>query len=157
MMTVGIRIAETADWPVLASLHNVCFSEQWTPFGLGQLLAGEGTYALLADDEDGGRGFILVRVVADEAEILTFAVHPLWRRQGLGRDLLYAAARLATLQGGRTLILEVAVANFAARQLYGRFGFQQAGLRRAYYEPGQKGDAFILKRPLPLAPIGETG
>jgi ribosomal-protein-alanine N-acetyltransferase len=96
-------------------------------------------------------------MAADEAEILTLAVHPVWRRQGLGRELLCAAARLATARGGRTLILEVAAANFAARQLYDGLGFEKAGLRRAYYEPGEKGDAFILKRPLPLAPIGETG
>ncbi|MGC8536307.1 MAG: GNAT family N-acetyltransferase [Rhizomicrobium sp.] len=156
-MTVKIRVATTADLPALASLHSVCFDEQWTALALGQLLASAGTYALLADDAGGVRGFILVRVAADEAEILTFAVHPLWRRQGLGRDLLCAAARLATLQGGQTLILEVAAVNFAARQLYDRFGFRQAGLRRSYYEPGEKGDAFILKRPLPLAPTDETG
>ncbi len=156
-MSVKIRVAATADLPALASLHSVCFNDQWTASALGQLLASAGTYALVADDAGGVRGFIVVRVAADEAEILTFAVHPLWRRQGLGRDLVYAAARRATLSGGQTLILEVAALNFAARQLYDRLGFRQAGLRRSYYEPGKKGDALILKRPLPLAPTGETG
>ena len=151
-----IRPAGTADLPALASLHSICFSEQWSAMGLGQLIASPGTFALLADD-GGVRGFVLLRVAADEAEILTLVVHPASRRQGLGRCLLGEAARLATLRGGRTLILEVAAANFAARQLYDHLGFQQVGLRRAYYEPGKKGDAFILKRPLPLAPIGETG
>ncbi len=155
-MTLKIRIADPSDLPALASLHSVCFDEQWSASGLGQLLAHPGTSGLVAEDA-GVRGFVLVRVAADEAEILSLAVHPLWRRQGLGRELLGAAARLASHQGGRILILEVAAANFAARQLYDRLGFQQAGLRRAYYEPGEKGDAFILKRPLPLAPTRETG
>jgi ribosomal-protein-alanine N-acetyltransferase len=155
-MTMKIRTALAGDLPALASLHSVCFYEQWSVSGLGQLLAHAGTSALVAEDT-GIRGFVLVRVAADEAEILSLAVHPLWRRQGLARDLLHAAARLAGQKGGRTLILEVAAANFAARRLYDGLGFQQAGLRPAYYEPGEKGDAFIMKRPLPLAPIGETG
>lgn len=156
-MTAMIRMAQPEDLAALAALHSVCFSEHWSALGLGELMALPGTFGLVADEAGGIRGFALARIAADEAEVLTLAVHPAWRRQGLGRELVAETVRLASARGGHEMFLEVAAANFAARELYAAFGFQQAGLRKGYYEPGLKGDALILRRPLPLAPIGETG
>ncbi len=89
-------------------------------------------------------GFILVREAAGEAEILTLAVAPRARRQGLGRTLVDAAiARL----GSADLFLEVAADNIAAIALYQQNGFTQAGVRRGYYaRPGGAVDALLLKR-----------
>ena len=101
-----------------------------------------GVFALL--DAEGG--MVLVRVAADEAEILTLAVAPGARRRGLGRRLMQAAAAQAREVGASRLFLEVSSRNAAARALYQSQGFTQAGRRRRYYADGS--DALVLVLPL---------
>ena len=91
-------------------------------------------------------GFILIRVVADEAEILTLAVRPAARREGLGARLVEAAVVRAAARGAERMFLEVAEDNVAARALYARTGFVEAGRRRGYYAraDGSREDALVL-------------
>jgi ribosomal-protein-alanine N-acetyltransferase len=109
---------------------------------LAAQLGQPGVFALL--DEAGG--MILVRVAADEAEILTLGVAPKARRAGLGRALLDAACEAARAAGAARLFLEVAATNQAARALYDAAGFAQIGRRRRYYADGT--DALMMSRPL---------
>jgi ribosomal-protein-alanine N-acetyltransferase len=88
-------------------------------------------------------GMILIRVTEDEAEVLTLAVAPEARRQGVAGALLAAAMAAARAQAARTMVLEVAIGNAAARALYERAGFVEAGRRPRYYADG--GDALILR------------
>ncbi|WP_223292037.1 GNAT family N-acetyltransferase [Defluviicoccus vanus] len=81
----------------------------------------------------GGLGFILCRVAADEAEVLTLAVRPRRRRCGIGRLLLEEAMDVARSMGARQLFLEVGENNTAAGNLYLSMGLQTNGRRRGYY------------------------
>ncbi len=71
------------------------------------------------------------------------AVVPTVRRTGLGFSLLAAAIELATSLGARAFFLEVSVTNIAARALYTKAGFIQAGRRRRYYSDAS--DALVLR------------
>lgn len=95
-------------------------------------------------------GFLIGRVVAGEAEVLTVAVDPLARRRGIGARLLAAFLQDARAKNAESVFLEVAADNTAARALYAAAGFQPAGLRRGYYRPpqGLAVDALILRRSL---------
>ena len=88
-------------------------------------------------------GLLLARVTTDEAEVLTLAVAPEARRQGVARALLAAAMTAGRERDARTMFLEVAVDNAAAQTLYRQAGFVEAGRRRRYYANG--GDALILR------------
>ena len=125
----------------LAALHAEAFDAPWDAPSLSALLASPGVFAVEEDD-----GFILIRVVADEAEILTLAVRPEARRQGGGARLVQAAAGRAAGQGAARLFLEVAEDNAAARALYARAGFRFLGRRKAYYAApdGGRTDALVL-------------
>ena len=135
----------------LAAIHRASFppAESWTQDAFAQHLALPGVVGLL--NEDGG--FILLRVAADEAEILTFAVHPAARRAGIGTALLDAAIGIAAAAGATTMFLEVSAHNHAARALYAAAGFLPAGLRPRYYADGS--DALILR--LVLTSAATTG
>ena len=125
----------------LAALHATAFAAPWNAAAFADLLGQAGVFAEVEDD-----GFILIRVVADEAEILTLAVRPEARRRGVGARLAAAgAARAAGLGAGR-LLLEVAEDKAAARSLYAATGFNEAGRRRGYYPTAEGGraDALIL-------------
>jgi ribosomal-protein-alanine N-acetyltransferase len=125
----------------LAELHAEAFSRPWTASAFADLLAQPG---MILEGEAGG--FVLVRVSADEAEILTLAVQPACRRAGLASRLVVAAARRAVERGADRLLLEVAEDNDAARALYARLGFETVGRRRGYYArpEGEAVDALLL-------------
>ena len=135
----------------LARLHAACFTlpRPWTEAEFTDLLSRSGVFLLTNPG-----GFVLGRVVADEAELLTLAVDPAARRQGHGHNLLTAFEDAAARCGAGAAFLEVASANAPARALYARRGWVEAGLRRGYYrEPGGKADdALILTRRLPPPP-----
>ena len=125
----------------LAAIHAEAFETPWDAASLSALLASPGVFVVAEAD-----GFILIRVVADEAEILTLAVRTPARRGGLGARLVEAAVVRAAALGAERMFLEVAEDNAAARALYARAGFHEAGRRRGYYAraDGSREDALVL-------------
>jgi ribosomal-protein-alanine N-acetyltransferase len=138
-----IRAATLDDTAQLARLQALCFAQAWDGKAMRGLMESPGILAFLAP-----RGLVMARVAADEAEILTVGVEPAARRAGLGAALVAQAAEAAQASGARTMFLEVATGNVAARALYGRLGFREAGRRKAYYAASE--DALILRADLPL-------
>lgn len=130
----------------LADVHAEAFPAPWDAAALEALLDQDGVFAL--EDPD---GFILLRAVADEAEILTLAVRPAARRRGLGARLVSEGGTAAAARGATRLFLEVADDNAAALALYARAGFVGAGRRPGYYArpDGGRQDALILALNLP--------
>lgn len=127
----------------LAALHAAAFDRPWDAGAFATLLDQSGVFAVEEAD-----GFILMRVAADEAEILTLAVRPGARRRGLGARLVGQGAVAAAARGADRLFLEVAEDNAAARALYARAGFVEAGRRPGYYQQadGSRRDALLLAR-----------
>ena len=159
----AIEIAHPVHAEVLAEIHLAAFpsNEAWSADVMALQLGLAGAFGLI--HQAGGPhnirpgGMLLARVTADEAEILTIAVAPNARRQGLGRTLLLAAMHQAARQGAAAMFLEVSVANQPAQALYEAAGFRAVGRRRGYYSGG--GDALVLRATLtPPAPCAaESG
>ena len=133
---------QTGDLAALAALHRLSFTDAWSMSFIRDLLSSPGVFAYAH-----ASGFILARAAGGEAEILTLAVTPGMRRQGVGRALVQNAAVHAQGLGAGALFLEVAKDNEAARKLYSGLGFTPVGLRKAYYGGD---DAVVLKAALPL-------
>ena len=93
-------------------------------------------------------GFILSRMVTDEAEILSVAVAAGWRGRGLSRRLLDLHLRRLAGLGTRAVFLEVEEGNQPALRLYRRAGFRQVGRREGYYQESRGAAALILRRDL---------
>jgi len=130
---------------LIAGMHHVCFAEPWNEKAMAELLTMPGVHGSLAAAEQ-PEGFVMARVAADEAEILTLLVLPPYRRSGLARRLLEASFDNAKMHGAEKMYLEVASSNEAAQQLYTKVGFTLVGRRTAYYASGA--DALLLARPL---------
>jgi len=143
-MSWAIVPAGPAESELLAAIHHAVFPprEAWSVDAMALQLALPGSFGLL---EPQG-GLLLARVAADEAEVLTLAVLPGLRRQGLGRALLQASMAEAHRRGAAALLLEVAVDNAAARRLYDGAGFTPVGRRKRYYADGS--DALVLRAAL---------
>ncbi|WP_108813797.1 GNAT family N-acetyltransferase [Loktanella sp. Alg231-35] len=131
----------------LADLHALAFSatRAWSAQEFESLLNHPG--AILASND---ASFALLRVVADEAEVLTLATDPAKRRQGLARATLVSGEALAMDRGAKTVFLEVAEDNAAARTLYETSGYAQVGRRPGYYIPqgGTPVAALVLRKEL---------
>ena len=151
---MSLRFAGAEDAPILAEVHARAFDTSWTAADIERLMQIMGGFALIADQDAGIVGFILIRVIAQEAEVLTLAVAPWVRRTGVGLELVEAAAAEAERRGAGAMFLEVAEDNPAALALYRRAGFEQAGMRRAYYarDGAAPADALVLRRTLNRRP-----
>ena len=134
--------AGLADAAALAAIHAACFTPAWSAEDFKTLLAAPGARAFML----GPDGFILVRAVKDEAEIITLAVLPAAQNKGLGTVLARHAIAALREQGIATLHLEVGADNSPARALYARLGFAETGRRPGYYRQGRDApkDALIL-------------
>ncbi|MEP6590079.1 MAG: ribosomal protein S18-alanine N-acetyltransferase [Gemmatimonadota bacterium] len=153
-----LRPASLADLPVLVELELRSFSDPWTAAQLREALRWTGAIALVAEGADGVvGGYLLGRVVVDEAEILSIATDPRLRRTGLGRRLLREAMAIMLERGAHAAWLEVRVGNVAARAMYQCEGFVAAGLRKGYYRCPEE-DAIVLRRDLtmPASPSTES-
>lgn len=138
---------EAATAPVLAALHAESFDEGWTEADFAELLAMPGAAAALALLAGQPAALLLTRRAADEAEIITLATRPAARRRGLARQLVERQLGELINQGVRTIFLEVAESNTAARALYTSLGFTEAGQRKGYYKRnGVNENALILQR-----------
>lgn len=126
-------IERLTDAEQLAALHGRAFDQPWSVDSFADLLDGRGIAAWGHDD-----GFILVRRVLDETEILTLAIAPEQRRKGLAAALLAHAGAQArhglAAQEKAVLHLEVRESNTAAIALYRHFGFVETGRRANYYQ-----------------------
>lgn len=133
----------------LAQLHARAFHRPWSAVEIGKMLENPAVVALVAGGAD-AQGFIIAWAVAGEAEVLTVAVIPEARRQGVGAALVTAAAAAVLARGASSMHLEVAEPNAAARALYAKLGFAEAGRRRDYYATEQGWvDAIVMRRALP--------
>jgi [ribosomal protein S18]-alanine N-acetyltransferase len=143
---IEIRAASSADASAMSAIHAACFAKSWDAAEIGQFVGFPGCLALVASTSpaQAPQGFLIVRSAGDEAELLTLAVDPAWRRLGLASALLAAAAGALRGAGSKRLFLEVDQGNSAARGLYQSLGAVVVGRRLRYYEHGADADIFSL-------------
>jgi [ribosomal protein S18]-alanine N-acetyltransferase len=133
-----------------AALHMEGFHRPWSDGEFRALLAQENVFGFAALVEGRPKappaGFVLARLAAGEAEILTIAVAKSVRRHGIGARLMDETLRRLHSERAQSLFLEVDSANQSAIKLYKRFGFKKVGERPAYYEgPEGKTAALVMR------------
>ncbi len=145
-MSAMIRALGAEDAAAAARIHASAFPDPWPAEDLARLFTDVPTAAFGIFDGDVLGGFILLSLVAPEAEILTLCVDPTRQRAGSGFALMRHAMTLLAGQAFTRIFLDVARQNIAARALYAKAGFAETGLRKAYYRNGD--DAILMDRAL---------
>jgi len=143
-----LRPMTEADLP---RIHRIELASYEYPWSLGNfadsLRAGYSMWVREAEGEI--IGYYALMAAAGEAHLLNLTIAPMWRRHGLGRDLLEHCLARACDHRATSLFLEVRTSNAAAIALYHSSGFVELAVRRGYY-PARDGreDALIMKKDL---------
>lgn len=130
----------------LALLHQAAFPEheQWSVKAFKDLLHLPTSFlCVLFDDIKGLQGFLLYSKIIDEAEIITFAVHPVCQGQGLGKQILHAFLQKMKTQNINSIFLEVEETNERAYLLYSHNQFKVTAKRLDYYGKGK--NAYLMR------------
>lgn len=147
-LEITIRPAGAPDADGLMKLSEASpGAPAWKPQTWQSILASAGPdsqrLVLVAESANKLVGFGVVGRAHDSAEIESLAVSAEWRRRGLGREICNELLAWAGAQGATQAFLEVRVSNGPAQSLYRSLGFQESGVRRAYYKDPDE-DALVM-------------
>jgi ribosomal-protein-alanine N-acetyltransferase len=139
------------DIPVLATYEKELFPySPWSTAQFKEEFAGIPTTRFMSVAEDGNTivGYCGVFVPAPgiEADILTVAVLPAYRRQGIAREFMRQIEEWAIERQASAMMLEVELNNTSAIALYEALGYMKISVRMDYYGPGK--DAHVMRKEL---------
>ena len=155
-----IRRMTLEDLPEVLQIDRLSFPLPWSERSYRfELTENPASHMLVAVSHDEGTprvvGYAGFWMLVDEAHISTLAIHPDYRRLGLGAELLRRVLGDAARSGADMATLEVRVSNQAAVNLYHKFGFQIVGRRVRYYR--DNGEDALLMTTWGLAARREPG
>ncbi|MDX8379701.1 MAG: ribosomal protein S18-alanine N-acetyltransferase [Gallionella sp.] len=133
-----------ADIDAVLKIEQAVQAYPWTRGNFCDAL--DSGYLCYVDDAAGAlRSFAVLMLGVDEAELLNIAVAAAHQRLGLGEALLLTMLKMAASKNSLRVFLEVRASNQAAIALYGRVGFSEVGVRRAYYRHAKGSeDALVM-------------
>lgn len=136
-----------ADLDQILAIEEAVYSHPWTRGNFLDSFYSNHEACGLRDANGELLAYFLVMPVLDELHLLTFAVSATKQKQGFALILLEAMSNYAREKQFVSILLEVRVSNQRAIAIYRRFGFQDIGLRKAYYpaENGAREDAFVMR------------
>lgn len=126
-------------------VESLSFSYPWSIASLKRELTHEFSHYYVALLGDEVVGYCGLWMILDEGHITNIAVHPSYRRQGIGQLLMDHLLKVANENNLSGLTLEVRLSNFAAQTLYSKNGFVIEGIRKNYYVD-TKEDALVMWR-----------
>ena len=137
------------DIPVLATYEKELFPySPWSTAQFKEEFAGIATTRFMSVAEDGNTivGYCGVFVPAPgiEADILTVAVLPAYRRQGIAKEFMRQIEAYAVEKEASAMMLEVELTNESAIRLYESLGYMKLSVRMDYYGPGK--DAHVMRK-----------
>lgn len=128
----------------LENLEISDFDDFWNMDILKDELTSETSQFICAKFENKVVGFAGIKIILDEADIMNIAIKEDYRRQGIATLLLNHILDFCKEKGIKTIHLEVNEKNFSAISLYQKFGFEECGRRKQYYD--NKYDAILMKK-----------
>lgn len=140
------RTVAASESDILTRIHAEAFANYWNPSDFNDFFAVGGTHALLAEIDHEPAGLVVVRVSGTQADIITIAIRPPFRRQGIARALMEQAIEIAKELGATDMFLDVEDGNTPALGLYESLGFSHLSRRKLYYRQknGSYTDALVM-------------
>ena len=129
----------------IAELEKMCFNDPWSIHSISSELNNPLSTWLVAVEGGVVCGYVGSQSVLDGADMMNIAVHPDYRMQGIGYNLVDKLIALLKAKNVISLSLEVRVSNENAINLYNKMGFEIIGKRPGYYRNPRE-DAYIMRK-----------
>lgn len=142
MSEILFRPLVEGDLPTVLAIEEASFSSPWSRASFVHELKNPHSCLTVAEQDGDVIGYLCCWYIADEIQILDVAVHPEYRRKGIGEQLLHHALTAGRMRNALSANLEVRRSNVAAIALYEKFGFREVAVRRRYYRDGE--DALLM-------------
>jgi len=144
MISITILPMKEEDINQVLEIENLSFLDPWTRrMYLAEIRERNDSYFVVAKYRERIIGYGGFWLVVDEAHLVNLAVHPNFRRQGAGKQIMQYLLYLAKQLGAKRATLEVRESNLGAQEFYSNFGFISIASRKKYY-PDTKEDAVIM-------------
>ena len=140
-----IRPMRASDLDTVLEIEQLSFVSPWSWDSFKQELVKSYGLCYIAEKDEQVVGYAIAWRIEDELHIANVAVHPDYRRRGIGQSLINFL-----LEGNKSVPwtgLEVRRGNTAARALYKKLGFQEVGIRRNYYEAEGEDAVLMVQEP----------
>lgn len=143
-MSYLIRRMTLDDLEQVVAIDQASFSLPWPARSFQfELTDNPASRCWVADMDGKVIGIMVAWLIVDEIHIATFATHPDFRNQGIGKKLLLHTLKSAKEEGALTSFLEVRESNVVAQDMYKKFGFVESGRRDGYYKDNDE-DAILM-------------
>jgi ribosomal-protein-alanine N-acetyltransferase len=145
MTSVRTFLSQDAD-AVMAIAAQAQEAASWSKESYIRFAGEVGSLVLVLEADGEPRGFLVGRLVADQAELLNLAVSGSQRREGAGTALLARAFQEWHSRGAKTVYLEVRESNTGAIAFYEKHDFAKTGLRKGYYRSPDEAALTMVKK-----------
>jgi ribosomal-protein-alanine N-acetyltransferase len=132
-MDIVIRSLVKNDLSEILRIERNSFPDPWSENKFLEEFKLKFSYLYVAVLDNRPCGYIVLRHINDEGNIMNLAVCPECRRQGIGRKLINRIIDLARNKKIHSIFLEVRTKNIPAIRLYESFGFKTYTTRKKYY------------------------
>lgn len=134
-MSYTIRRMTVSDLEQVVAIDQASFSLPWPARSFQfELTDNPASRCWVVDLDDKVIAIMVAWLIVDEIHIATFAIHPDFRKQGIGKKLLLHTLKSAKAEGAVTSFLEVRESNIVAQEIYRKFGYVESGRRNGYYK-----------------------
>lgn len=141
---------EKGDIPFVLEIENLSFANPWREYSFKGEIENypiSNPYVVVRKEEEKVIGYIIYWLLNQEVQISNIAIHPQYRRMGIGEAVLLEIMDQFRKQGIKYVLLEVRPSNIPARFLYNKLGFKVMGIKKNYYHQPPE-DALVMGKSL---------
>lgn len=145
-MNISYNIFSEKDIEGIFQISNLSFKLPWSMESIKSEVDNPLAKYIIAKDIESNKvlGFIGIWIILGEGDITNIAVHPEFRKLGIGEKLLSSMLNLCESLNCNIINLEVRSSNLPAISLYKKLNFLEVGLRKGYYEDNKE-DAILMQ------------
>lgn len=141
---VHIRWMIRRDMPAVLAIESQSFEFPWTEDEFIRCLRQRDCIGMVAERNEEVVGFMIYELHKTRIHILSFAVHPNHRREGVGRAMTEKLVSKLAYQRRNRIVLEVRETNLGAQLFFRDLGFRATGVLKGFYEDTPE-DAFLMQ------------
>ncbi len=143
-VSVHIRWMIRRDMPEVLAIEKAGFEFPWSEEEFVRCLRQRNCIGMVAESDDEIVGFMIYELHKNRLHVLNFAVHPDYRRQGVGRQMLQKLVGKLSSQRRNRIMLEVRETNLPAQLFFRELGFRAVAVLREFYDDSPE-DAYLMQ------------